>query len=169
MWDAQPIHVPIGIFGCLSTIRSAMSKTANSDVQKTVTDLNAGWYNAVSSALNIQDPSFLLAQGTLGLQTTDSSGLFRMSDTVPPSAAVAYFDGGGMSLRSQAYGLLLGGLLPETGTGLAAVLGDQYANWITYRNNYTWPTPPAASPTQQQIFAAWANQRLDPGLATRAI
>ena len=146
-----------------------MSKTANSDVQKTVTDLNAGWYNAVSSALNIQDPSFLLAQGTLGLQTTDSSGLFRMSDTVPPSAAVAYFDGGGMTLRSQAYGLLLGGLLPETGTGLAAVLGDQYANWISYRNSYTWPSPPAASPTQQQIFAAWANQRLDPGLATRAI
>jgi hypothetical protein len=147
-----------------------MSTAAATDTQAVVTALNAGWYNAVSDAMGLQnDPSFLLAQGTLGLQTTDSSGLFRMSDAVPPSAAVAYFDAGGTDLRSSAYPQLLGALLPETGTGLAAVLGDQYVNWITYRNAYVWPTPPAAQPTQEQVFEAWANQRLDPGLASQAI
>ena len=146
-----------------------MSTTAGTDVQNIVTDLNAGWYNEVSKALNIQDPSFLLAQGTLGLQTTDSSGLFMMSDAVPPSASVAYFDAGGMKLRSQAYALLLGALLPETGTDLAAVLGDQYANWVTYRNTYTWPTTPGAPTTQQQLFAQWANRSLDPRLASQAL
>jgi hypothetical protein len=146
-----------------------MSTAAGTDVQKSVTDLNAGWYNEVSKALNIQDPSFLLAQGTLGLQTTDSSGLFLMSDAVPPSASVAYFDAGGLKLRSQAYGMLLGALLPETGTDLAAVLGDQYANWIAYRNAYTWPSSPGAPTTQEQLFAQWANRSLDPRLASQAV
>lgn len=147
-----------------------MSTASATDTKAIVTTLNAGWYNAVSDALGLSsDPNFLLAQGTLGLQTTDSSGLFRMSDTVPPSAAVAYFDAGGTDMRSSAYPMLLGALLPETGTGLAAVLGDQYVNWIAYRNAYVWPTPPAQQPTQEQVFEAWANQRLDPGLAQQAI
>lgn len=146
-----------------------MTITSDSDVRKTVTDLNAGWYNEVTKALNIQDPSFLLAQGTLGLQTSDSSGLYVMSDAVPPSAAVAFFDAGGMKMRSQAYRLMLGALLPETGSDLAKVLGDQYANWITYRNGYKWPEPPAPQPTQQELFASWANRSLDPRVASQAI
>jgi hypothetical protein len=147
-----------------------MTTAAGTDVQKTVTNLNAGWYNEVTQAMNIDDPTFLLAQGTLGLQTTDSSGLFLMSDAVPPSAAVAYFDAGGLKLRSQAYTMLLGALLPETGTDLAGALGDQYVNWINYRNQYTWPTTPAPQPTtQQQLFAQWANRALDPRLASQAI
>jgi len=146
-----------------------MTITSDADVQKTVTDLNAGWYNEVTKALNIQDPSFLLAQGTLGLQTSDSSGLYLMSDAVPPSASVAYFDAGGMKMRSSAYQLLLGALLPETGSDLVRVLGDQYANWIAYRNSYKWPDPPAPQPTQEEVFASWANRSLDPRLAKQAI
>jgi hypothetical protein len=147
---------------------SAVPSSAT-DVEKTVTALNAGWYNAVTQALGITDPTFLLAQGTLGLQTSDSSGLFLMSDTAPPSASVAYFDAGGMQRRSQAYGMLLGALLPETGTSLPQVLGDQYANWIAYRNGYKWPTGPGDPTTQEQLFQQWANRMLDPRLASQAI
>lgn len=143
--------------------------TTDTDVQQTVMDLNAGWYNVVKQALNISEPSFLLAQGNLGLQTSDSSGLFLMADATPPSAAVAYFDPGSMQRRSQAYGGLLGALLPETGSGLPQVLGDQYANWITYKNAYTWPTGAGQPTTQQELFEQWANRALDPRTASQAV
>ncbi len=144
------------------------SPQTQSDVQSTVIDLNAGWYNVVRQALNLDAATFQLAQGTLGLQTSDSSGLFRMSDAVPPSASVAYFDAGGMVMRSSAYGLLLHALLPETGSDLRQALGDQYANWITYRNNY-WTQNLQSTLTQEQLFEQWANRFLDPQQASTAI
>ena len=70
------------------------------DVAKQVNDLNAGWYNVVTKAMGIDVTNFQLAQGTLGLQTADSSGLFLMADAVPPPTAVAYFDPAGLSRRS---------------------------------------------------------------------
>jgi len=133
-----------------------------------VIELNAGWYNEVSKAMSLDPSTFLLAQGTLGLQTSDSSGLFLMSDAVPPSASVAYFDAGGMGKRSQAYAGLLGALLPETGTDLATVLRDKYANWITYRNQY-WDKNPTSTMSQEELFAQWANRMLDPRQAQTAI
>ncbi|MFV0308369.1 MAG: hypothetical protein ACK5OX_11560 [Desertimonas sp.] len=137
-------------------------------IDQQITELNAGWYNHVSSVMNLDPATFQLAQGTLGLQTSDSSGLFRMADAVPPSASVAYFDPGSMQLRSQSYGMLLQALLPETGVSLQQALGDQYANWITFRNAY-WTTNPTSTETQEQVFTTWANQRLDPNQASSAI
>lgn len=136
-------------------------------VEKQITDLNTGWYNVVSSALKLDPSTFVLAQGTLGLQTSSSAGLFQMSDAVPPSASV-YFDAGGTSMRSSAYQLLLGALLPETGTDLQQALGDMYTNWVEYRNSW-WPNNPSSTLTQEQLFTQWANQRLDPRKAETAI
>jgi hypothetical protein len=42
-----------------------------------------------------------------------------MSDAVPPSAAVHYFDSSGLSKRSSAYGALLNALMPEQASTLA--------------------------------------------------
>lgn len=141
---------------------------APGNTKAVVTDLNAGWYNVVSSAMQITDPTFQLAQGTLGLQTTDSSGLFLMSDSVPESAAVSYFNPSGLSKRSSAYQMLLAALLPETGTDLAAALGDMYSAWLTYRN--AWFTAnPTSTLTQLALFTQFANQRLDPRSAGTAI
>jgi len=53
------------------------------NVQKEIMDMNAGWYNVVSNALNLNPKTFRLAQGTLGLQTSDNSGVYLMSDTEP--------------------------------------------------------------------------------------
>ena len=141
---------------------------APSDTKTIVTDLNAGWYNAVNQALQITDPTFQLAQGTLGLQTTDSSGLFLLSDAVPGSAAVSYFNPSGLSKRSSAYQMFLGALLPETGTDLAAVLGDMYPAWIAYRNGW-FQANPTSTLTQLALFTQFANQRLDPRRASTAI
>ncbi|WP_456787719.1 hypothetical protein [Cellulomonas sp. P5_C5] len=133
-----------------------------------MTDLNAGWYNVVAQALDLDPTTFQLAQGTLGLQTSDSSGLFLIGDAVPPSASVAHFDSAGLSRRSSAFQQLLGALLPETGSDLAVFLKDQYAGWITYRTAF-WKDNPTSTLTQEQLFAQWANRTLDPRTAKQAI
>lgn len=133
------------------------------DISQQVTDLNAGWYNVVTSAMGIDPTNFQLAQGTLGLQSADSSGLFLMADAVPPPTAVAYYDPAGLSRRSQAYNMLLHALTVEGGTSLQAALGDYYAKWIAYRNADT------SDKTQLQLFTAWANRNLDPGKMAAAL
>lgn len=113
-----------------------MSTTDPKNVKDIVTNLNAGWYNVVTEAMQVTDPNFQLAQGVLGLQTEDSSGLFLISDAVPEPAAVAYYDPSGLSKRSSAYQLLLASLLPETGTDLAGFLKDMYPSWVEYRISF---------------------------------
>lgn len=137
------------------------------DVNEKITELNAGWYNVVSAAMELDPATFVLAQGCLGLLTSDSSGLYLMSDAVPPSAAV-YYDAGGTSMRSSAYRLLLGALLPETGSDLKDFLGNKYANWITYKDAW-WKNNPNSTLTQEKLFEQWANQRLDPRKTAEAI
>ncbi|QDV38984.1 hypothetical protein [Tautonia plasticadhaerens] len=141
---------------------STLTTTSGSDVEQIVVKNNAGWYNYLAQAMNLDPKTFMLAQGTLGLQTADSSGLFLMGDAVPPSASVAYFDSGGISKRSSAYGGLLFALLPETGgANLQTALGDMYTNWLDYRKSY-FAKNPDSDKTQKQLFTQWANQNLDP-------
>lgn len=142
--------------------------SVSTDTQATVNALNAGWYNEVAQACDLDPTTFQLAQGTLGLQTSDSSGLFLIADAVPPSAAVAHFDAAGLSRRSSAYQELLNALVPETGSDLSVFLKDRYAAWVTYLNQY-WVSNPTSTLTQEQVFAQWANRTLDPRTAKQAI
>ncbi len=64
--------------------------------------------------------------------------------------------------------MFLGALLPETGTDLAAVLGDMYPAWIAYRNGW-FQANPTSTLTQLALFTQFANQRLDPRRASTAI
>lgn len=133
------------------------------DVTKAVTDLNAGWYNVVKTALKLDKATFQLAQGTLGLQSSDSSGLFLMADAVPPPSAVAYYDSAGLSKRSSAYNQLLHAMKGEGGTDLPDALGDKYASWIEYRD------ADKSDLTQLQLFQKWADRHLDPGKIQSAL
>ncbi len=137
-------------------------------VNDQITKMNAGWYNVVVGALDLDPTNFQLAQGTLGLQTNDSSGLFLMSDAVPPSAAVHYFDSSGLSKRSSAYGALLNALMPEQASTLPQVLGDMYSNWITFKASF-YKDNPTSDKTQVEVFEIWANRTLDPSKAGQAI
>lgn len=138
----------------------------DSDTQAKVQKLNASWRQYLTRAMGMDDASFKLAQGSLGLQTTDSSGLFLMADAVPPDTSL--FDAGGTVSFSSNYTSLLTALLPESGTDLPGVLGDNYGNWVTYRNAY-FQQNPTSTLTQEQVFELFANQRLDPKLAQKAI
>jgi hypothetical protein len=142
--------------------------TVNQSVQQTITDLNAGWYNAVARVMGLDQSTFVLAQGGLGLQTSDSSGLFLMSDSVPPSAAVTMYQPSGTSKLSSAYSLLLQALLPETDpNALRNELGDMYSSWFDYRKKYY--SDPSNTQPQVTVFTSWANANLDPGPASRAV
>jgi hypothetical protein len=141
---------------------------SNPSIDQKVTALNAGWYNKVAGALGQSAATFVLAQGGLGLQTADSSGLFLMADAVPPSASVAMFEAGGVSKLSSAYGLLLQALRPETNPlALQNELGDMYAGWITYRKKYY--ADPSGTLSQKELFSSWADHNLDPGQRARAL
>ena len=129
-----------------------------SDVTKNVNDLNAGWRNVVSDALTLDKDTFQLAQGTLGLQTDDSSGMFEMADGVPPYSAVGYYDASGKNKRSAAYNMLLHALVPSTAGGMRKALGPKYAKWEAYRQANI-----GTSKTQEQLFGEFADAYLDPG------
>lgn len=130
----------------------------NSDTKTNVQKLNAAWKEVVTKALGL-DSSFKLAQGSLGLQTTDSSGLFSMADAIPPNTDL--YDAGSVVTFSGSYKMLLQALLAEHGTDLAAYLGDNYINWINYRNAY-FTANPLSEEAQEVVFKKFANQRLDP-------
>lgn len=140
-----------------------MSTAAPSEVSEKVKQLNAGWRNCVAKALGMDPATFQLAQGTLGLQTEDSSGLFRMADAVPGNSVCHYYDPSSSSQFSSAYNMMLHALLPSDSSGLRGELGPMYAKWIAYR------TADNSDLTQLQLFEKWANKNLDPGKAQSAI
>ena len=124
--------------------------------------LNYGWRNYLSAMMGLDPATFQLAQGTLGLQTSDSSGLFLMADAVPPVGSVHFYDSSSMNKRSSAYSVLLSALLPETNpNALANALGDQYAAWIKWKA----ANPPTSGETYLALFQRWASQsNADPGV-----
>jgi hypothetical protein len=143
--------------------------TVTPSVQQSITNLNAAWYNAVSAALRLDQSTFVLAQGGLGIQGTDSSGLFLMSDSVPPSASVTMYQPSGTSKFSSAYGTLLTALAPETDpNGLQRELGDMYASWAAYVKQYYQDHPDAVTPLVT-VFSGWARGNLDPGRTARGV
>lgn len=138
----------------------------DADTQKKVQTLNAGWRQYITKILGMDDATFKLAQGSLGLQTSDSSGLFQMADGVPPNTSL--YDAGSTKSFASSYTQLLLALLPETGTTLQQALGNNYSNWITFRDGFFAANPTTAD-SQFDVFTRFANQRLDPRTAQSCI
>ena len=147
----------------ITTMRTLVKAAADPNVQQIINNNNAGWRNEVTQQLGMDPNTFQLAQGLLGLQTSDSSGLFLMGDAVPPASVVAYYDPSGKDKRSTAYNQLLHAMLPSNSSGLQAALGPMYAKWIAYRNADN------SDLTQEALFRKFANKFLDPNQATKAI
>jgi hypothetical protein len=133
------------------------------DVKTIVNALNAGWRNEVASQLGMDKKTFQAAQGVLGLQTSDSSGLFRMADAVPSTSTTQYYTPSSASHFSSTYNNLLHALKPSSSGGLKVALGPMYAKWVIYRSADT------SDKTQLELFTFWANRNLDPGKAAAAI
>jgi len=140
----------------------------NPDVMKSVNDLNAKWRNYVAQIMGIEpDSPFQIAQGSLGLQSADSSGLYLMSDAVPLDSATGYYDPSSMNKRSSIYRLLLVSLLPESGSDLRDFLGDMYASWVEYKQKYY--SDPSATLSQKELFKKWGDAYLDPKRSKQAL
>lgn len=147
----------------MDTVEKGMT---DSDTAATVEALNAKWRNYLNQALNLDPDTFQLAQGCLGLQTSDNMGLFLMADAVPPDSAVGFYDANSMKRRSSAYGMLLGALLPETGAAvLQTALGNYYTPWI----QWSATNPVVAGDTvQSRLDRFGMAQAVDPGTIARA-
>jgi hypothetical protein len=137
------------------------------DTQAKVQALAAGWRNYVATQLNMSRDTFQLVQGSLGLQTSDSYGLFVMADVVPPPSVVGNYDAGGSIRRTQSYGNLLNALLSESNpNGMRQALGDYYTEYLTWRKTNS----PAAGESPQAFFVRVGNALpdIDPGRLSRA-
>lgn len=58
-------------------------------------------------------------------------------------------------------------MLPETGSSLAAALGDNYTNWVEFRKAF-YEENPTSDKTALEVFESFAN-RLDPNVKTKAV
>jgi len=138
-----------------------------SDTEATVEALNAKWRNYICQAMNLDPDSFQLAQGGLGLQTSDNYGLFRMADAVPASSAVGFYDAGTTNSRAAAYSALLNALLTESGSSaFRTALGNYYSAW------YAWSQAnlPAKGDTMESRVQQWGMvQSIEPGVITNAV
>jgi hypothetical protein len=149
----------------LATSRAPQFASAmDPNTQLKVQTMSAGWVEYLKQAMNLGG-HFQLAQGTLGLQTTDSSGLFAIADSTPLDTSVGYYDNTS-NRRSSGYQLLLNALLPEANpNGLQSALGDMYQAWITWKST----NPPQSGETYLAYFKRWELvSSLDPGRAARA-
>jgi hypothetical protein len=139
----------------------------DSNVKKQIDTLNAQWRNTLAKAMGMDvDGNFQIAQGDLGLSSTDSSGLFLMSDAVPPCSAAAYYAVDYSNRRSSGYGSLLTSLLPEGGQDLVDVLGDMYTPWINYKAK---AITDGTDLNQEQLFEKWSDLALDPRKKQQAL
>jgi hypothetical protein len=131
----------------------------------TMAMLNYGWRNYLSDMMGME-PNFQLAQGVLGLQTSDDSGLFLMSDAVPPDSNVNLYDASSMNKRSSAYIGLLCALLPETNpNAFSEALGARYAAWTSWRA----ANPPISGETFLAYVQRWGIESgVDPSILARA-
>jgi hypothetical protein len=139
---------------------------ADPDTVQVVQKLNAGWRNYIRDLLTLDPNTFQLAQGTLGLQTADGSGLFRMADAVPPPSAVSYYDASTFKSRADACGLLLSALLPETNPqALRNALGAAYTAW----NDWKIVNKRNTGESDADWLQRWADASgVDPGVVARA-
>ena len=126
------------------------------NTQQLVQNLNAGWANYISAQMTLAKGSFQLAQGTLGLQTSDDSGLFLMQDAVPALSSVGYYDSSSMKKRSGAYGMLINAaLLAESNVqSFISAMGAYYNDWCNYKKS----TPPKTGQTPMDYFKQYELQ-----------
>jgi hypothetical protein len=127
--------------------------------------LNYGWRKYLSDLMGL-GPNFWLAQGNLGLQTCNDSGLFLMADALPPVSDEKFYDAGSTNKRSDAYLGLLCALLPEINpNGLSEALGSaQYSAWISWKAANPLPT----GETYLDHFRRWGIQTgADPDILVR--
>jgi hypothetical protein len=153
---------------------SVMTKNVNkqdagdTEVTKQMQSLNDKWrtYVAQICGIDSKNGAFQVAQGNLGLQTSDSSGLFLMADTVPTDSPSGLYQSSSIR-RSSGYDSLLFSMAPQDGSELRNILSDQYANWVEYRIQYY--SDPKNDLPQEKVFAAWANGHLDSNTMQKAI
>ncbi|UTW64095.1 hypothetical protein KFE98_08135 [bacterium SCSIO 12741] len=124
------------------------------------------WRNTLVSVLGLNENSFQLIQGSLPIGST-SENLYLMADSVPPASSNFQFNASQWNRFSEDYGSLLHSLSPGNNSSqLQAVLGDNYTNWIKFRNAYY---AKGNQKSQADVFKLFADEMLDPGVAQTAI
>lgn len=124
--------------------------SASSDAMQT---LNAQWYNALVSGLQLSNQQFQLFQGPATTPKT-SLDLWAMFNAVPPNTFNNFYDPSQANNFASDYNLILTSLVTGSDNDFQTCMGDYYGQWMTYFKANV-PSPFNAS-TVSDTFNNWA-------------
>ena len=146
-------------------VTSAALETSNSPGEQAMAQLNAQWYNAVTTQCNLDPNKFQLVQGSVPLGAT-SEILWQNFDAIPPLSVTHLLDPDQLNSFSGNYGAMLSNIKQTTDQRFTTDMGDYLPRWFAYLQ--TSPTIPPGG--MVQLFSNWSQLNIaDPGQAQQCI
>lgn len=137
-----------------------------SSIQQAMQTLNAQWYNALTSQLNLDPTAFQLVQGYLPLGTL-SENLWNIFNAIPPLSVANLYNPTQLNLFSQDYAAVINHLIPQGSSNFITAMGDYYSTWNSAK--LTLNPIPSTTLAWIQAFTNWANLNLPQAQVTNAI
>jgi hypothetical protein len=135
---------------------------ADGSLQQAMETLNAQWYNALTSRLNLDPKTFQLMQGNNILGTL-SETLWNIFDAVPPLSVNNFFNPSQYNSFSSNYGSIINNLNQPGADTFQNDMGDYYSQWSAYLKTLT--TLPTGG--LMALFNAWSQLNMPAGQAAQ--
>jgi len=144
----------------LQTARAKASVAASGSMQQAMETLNAQWYNALTSALNLNPSTFQLVQGNSVVGSL-SETLWSIFDSVPPQSVNNLYNPSQFNSFSANYGSIINNLNQPGSNQFQNDMGDYYPVWSAYlATQNTLPTGGL-----MQLFQTWSQLHMPAGQA----
>jgi hypothetical protein len=121
----------------------------NDSGNQAMANLQAGWYNALVSGLNLDPTHFQTLQPSPWIGNS-SAGLWEYFNLIPPATLTAQYSGAGGNQFYADYAAVIPQLISKSGASLQNALTDDYGSWLAYAK-----TLPAGSDLLA-AFRQWA-------------
>lgn len=165
MWDNNPAVAavkvtPGGGSKLIKSTRARLTAAVGGSAQQAMQTLNAQWYNALTSALNLSPAAFQLVQGNSVVGTL-SENLWSIFDAVPPLCVNNYYNPAQMNSFSSDYGSIINNLNQPGSNTFQNDMGDYYSAWSAFLTTQT-TLPTGGLPA---LFQTWSQLHMPAGLA----
>lgn len=131
-------------------------------MQAMMETLNAQWYNALTSGLNLSPTTFQLMQGNSVIGSL-SENLWEFFDAVPPTSVNNYYNPSQLNSFSANYGSIILCLNPPDANLFQDDMGDYYSQWMSYLKT----NPPIPAGGMLALFQNWSQMNMPPNQAQR--
>lgn len=140
--------------------RARLAAATDGSLQQAMQTLNAQWYNAITSGLNLNPSTFQLMQGNTVVGTL-SETLWSIFDAVPPASVNNYFNPSQFNSFSANYGAIINNLNQPGSNQFQNDMGDYYPAWSSFLKQQT------ALPSGgiMALFQTWSQLNMPAGQA----